>query len=77
MRSFYLSKIMVLVLVTIINPHHMSQSLKLNLVPRTQIFGQFGPPKKRLNFEIAPLLSGILIDYMHRWDIDQDSTLTE
>ena len=27
--------------------------------------------------EIAPLLSGFLIDYMHRWDMDQDSTLAE
>ena len=27
--------------------------------------------------EIAPLLSGFLIDYMHRWDLDQDSTLAE
>ena len=29
------------------------QSLKLNLVPRTQILGQFGPPKKRVNFDIC------------------------
>ena len=27
-----------------------SQSLKLNLVPRTQILGLFGPPKKRVIF---------------------------
>ena len=31
----------------------MSQSLKLSLVPRTQILGQFGPPKKCVNFDIC------------------------
>ena len=30
-----------------------SQSLKLNLVPRTQVLGQFGPPKKRVNFDLC------------------------
>ena len=29
-----------------------TQSLKSNLVPRPQILGQFGPPKKRVNFDI-------------------------
>ena len=28
----------------------LAQSLKLNLVPRTQIFGLFGPPKKCVIF---------------------------
>ena len=27
--------------------------------------------------EIAPLLSSFLLDYMHRWDLDQDATLAE
>ena len=30
-----------------------SRSLKLNLVPRTQVLGQFGPPKKRVNLDIC------------------------
>ena len=29
------------------------QSTKSNLVPRTQILGPFGPPKKRVNFDIC------------------------
>ena len=30
-----------------------AQFIKLNLVPRTQILGPFGPPKKRVNFDIC------------------------
>ena len=34
-------------------PSFGPQPLKLNLVPRTQILFQFGPPKKRVNFDIC------------------------
>ena len=36
-----------------------SQSLNLNLVPRKQLLGQFGPPKKRVNFDIC--------NRQHKW----------